>query len=177
MDKTDRETYFSEPQHRRWRYHHVDGGGKDCPAALLAFTAAWREKHLPPQSNAGLRVTYLDREGGGRRYQTAIHVFYEDTFEVMDEDWNHVEVDTLHCYMYRDHHCDCHRRADLEGQVATTGECAERHRFVIERVTAPGLPGLVLYSETMSADELERLLLGQEGPADAPEEAPAAATA
>lgn len=77
--------------------------------------------------------------------------------------WSHYELPsarfkdtTVHTYMYREHYCSCHRKADARSAGADTDEECEGERFVVQSITAPEhLPGLVLYSETRTAKELE----------------------
>lgn len=60
---------------------------------------------------------------------------------------------------YAEHHCPCHRKVDARGAgaVVADDDC-EGKRFLIERIESPNLPGLVLYTETMTAEVLEASL-------------------
>ena len=54
--------YFDDPEHEKWRSHYIQGtkGG-----LILAFTKAWADKYLPPDSTShGLKAELLDTTDG-----------------------------------------------------------------------------------------------------------------
>lgn len=155
---TGAEVYLADPTLARWEWRY-DRGSEQGPAYLL-FLPAWGDKHLPPGWQRGdantLRVVLLDAEDG-KRYETRMPAFYEADRTFIPLDFEGV-VRHLQLYMYEDHFCACHRKIAAGAAGADTDEECEGERFKVERIEAPDLPGLVLYSETMTADELERLL-------------------
>jgi hypothetical protein len=159
---TSVEAYFSDPKHREWDWHFDDHS--DNGAAYLLASQEWAEKWLPrgwehgDESTHGdtLRVVLLDT-ADGRRYETMMPAFYEPAFMV--DGARHLQL-----YMYAHHHCPCHRKSAAAARGADTDEECEGSRFLIERIETLTLPGLVLYSETMNADELEAKLTSGDMP-------------
>ena len=155
-------SYFSDPAHATWQRHYLDGsfGGR-----LLAFTEAWKLANLPPQGeHNGLRYRLFDVERNWLLPELSIYTAleHEDRLErcqIQDENWDCVTVHTLMSYWYGCHHCPCHRKQDAERFVDDILPDCEGDRFQIHSIYPPGRPQLVLYSETLPEEELERILL------------------
>lgn len=162
--------YFDDPDHQTWQFHYYSGcyGGQ-----ILAFTKAWADKHLPPTSTSnGLKAELLDTTDG-KIYTMPIYTAFENKDmrrHVMDDDWKDVVAESLQDYFYGQHHCPCHRKQDAAKAGAVVEldpkdglyPC-EGRRFVIKSITAPGVPHVILYSETMDEDALEEALHKAEG--------------
>ena len=157
MSKTERtkmSNYF--PAHADLVEHYVMNG---CGAHALVFTKEWMDAHLPKQrSHGGLDVTLLD-QNDGKTYKTKIYAAYEDkpTTAYNDTYDREFEVYQLMGYFYGMHHCPCHRKQDAAAAGAVTDTECEGRRFDILKITPPD-SDLILYSETMRAEELEDLL-------------------
>lgn len=146
-------TYWSDPEHATWTSHYYDGrwGGR-----LLCFSPAWRDANLPPEMSqtnydGNAFTVYLLDTQDGKEYETHLPAAYE----LADYPDNAL---TLQDYLYGSHHCQCHRKCDAKDQGADTDEICDGERFVIARIESPTLPGLILYSETLTETELEASL-------------------
>ncbi len=158
--------YLDHPAHAawRWRYYETRTG-----SFHLAVDPAWWEANLKAESPHGrLRVEYRDSQDG-KLYEASIYAAWDDVsdcwFGAFDKDWNHLSLDQkvkgLQAYFYNDHHCPCHRKQDAAAAGAVTDDECEGTRFLINRIWAPEFPDLILYSETMTDEELESKLLGK----------------
>jgi hypothetical protein len=108
-------------------------------------------------------VVLLDRETN-KEVETRLFVAYEhvdSSGSVLGEDWNQVDVESLMSYFYAMHHCPCHRKNDArhQGGVDVTDEECEGDRFPIARIVSVDVPDLILYSETLTEEQLEAALL------------------
>ncbi len=153
--KTSLDTYLSDPRHRRWaeRYtQHTDSN-------ILHFTEEWASVHMPPHSfsTEPLRVMLLDQQGG-KLYETWMNCSFDRTERSLPPDWDSERLVMLKHYRYRLHHCTCHRKHDARKAGADTDRVCEGYRFAIERIEFPELSGLILYSETIPAEELEAMI-------------------
>ena len=158
VDKTSLDVYFSDPVHRRATRHYVGYYASNCEY-LLTFSHSWLNKYLPSldcNERGALRVVLLDTEDG-KNYETWMVAAYEQFPLLLGPTEQDVFL-TLQGYFYSEHHCSCHRKSAALQAGANTDEECEGNRFLIERIEAPNLPGLVLYSETMSLEELEASL-------------------
>lgn len=151
--------YLSDPDHQSWPCHYDDDQRGDRTCRLLLYSKSWAYANLPaPWSREAenadtLDVTLIDTQTG-QRYPVTMPYFAETVMLPWGDGW----AMSLQAYMYAGHFCTCHRAAALERHgVETDGEC-EGTRFVVERVTPEGRPNLVLYSETLDVEELERML-------------------
>lgn len=156
-------------RHAAWlRHYFID----DYTSVHLAIEPDWWKEHMPDEPKIGqgkgnvLCAEYLDTTDG-KLYQTPMYAAWADCpevyFEVWDENWNPVtaqNIKALQGYFYNDHHCPCHRKQDAEAAGAVTDSECEGTRFQIVRIWAPAHPDLILYSETMTAEELEARLRG-----------------
>lgn len=153
-------SYWSDPAHVTWREHYFLGrsGGH-----ILGFTEAWKLANLPANSSYDLTITLFDRQDE-KTYSMPIYTAYENDIrtELMDDDWHEVAPHSLQSYFYSLHHCPCHRKQAAAKAGAITDEECEGDRFVVQSIVAPSLPDLILYSETLTLEELEeRLIAGK----------------
>jgi hypothetical protein len=156
-----KEKYLADPLHGSLRNHYTGGG---YSAMHLGFTRQWAEANLPKNGEMnGFEIYLVDTEDGNKEYKTPGYVAWQgnsDLMGFMDQDWNHHELIGLQSYFYGAHHCPCHRKCDMKAYLPDLDEECEGKRFLISRICVPG-EDLILYSETMSDDELE-LTLGRE---------------
>jgi hypothetical protein len=167
--------YFSEPWHGTWQTHYFHGrnGG-----VLLAFSRVWKDANLPKgigekgfvHGTDQLLVVLRDNEQGGKLLDTKMSIAYdnggavqhlESWMSVLDEDWNPIAegILSLQSYFYACHHCPCHRKQDAREQCGVeTDDVCEGNRFAIERIAPLDQRDLILYSETVTVEELEELL-------------------
>lgn len=128
------------------------------PREWLGTTLPNPWKHPVFEDNAEDQRTHfaielLDTQDG-TVYGARAWPHYEDPMSFDDE-----SEATVHIHMFLEHYCACHRKIDAAAAGADTDEECEGERFVVKSITAPEwMPGLVLYSETMTAEELEATL-------------------
>lgn len=163
--------YLDHPAHAAWREHYFQG---NYSSWHLAIDPAWWQAHMPKgfksldpadrDHSYAFQVEYLDRTDG-KKYETKMYVAWDDYDEVyfpgFDENWNHLNalgVKALMGYFYNEHTCPCHRKQDAASAGAVTDDECEGDRFQIARIWDPNHPGLILYSETMTSEELEAAL-------------------
>ena len=85
----------------------------------------------------------------------------------MDDNWKEPDLWCLHPYMYQDHFCACHRKTDFYRADQNKGgkefpddtEC-EGNRYKVVNISSPLAPDVILYSETMTEQELLLKLKG-----------------
>lgn len=160
--------------HPGWPYHYLDTGDG---VIMLGMLRNWAEKHMPEQGYGDgkrLSITMLDTETG-QTFPVGYSMYYDELYgwEFCDARWNPVDFSTtttLNRYSYAEHYCPCNRKLDAEGADIDTDEECAGERFKIARIEATNFPGLILYSETMSIEELEAhlqqaLILGTESAA------------
>lgn len=154
--------YWDDPEHSRWQFHYDDWPNHS--PKLLAFTPEFQQTNLPEDGSNGFTCELLDKTTG-LVYRYPIYVAYDCDSKIWipDEDYEPAEkVVTLHEYFYSDHTCQCHRHtaACFAGLAESDVdfECGG-DRFWIQAVTYDKLPGVILYSETMTSEELEVRLL------------------
>lgn len=90
-----------------------------------------------------------------------MYVAYERNKEsILNEDYDSIEVESLNGYFYGSHHCPCHRKSDARkaGAIIENDEC-EGNRFLIHSITCDKAPGLNLYSEVFTEEQLEKMLV------------------
>lgn len=157
--------YFSDQMHRQLDdpYIEVENDG-DNTARLLLFTEAWRNTYIPPDGT-DLDCIILDTETG----KTAPYKLYNavDQYGLAGPTWDRGDLLMLQPYCYQNHCCSCHRKQyaecsglwDGEEELANEDDLCTGHRFKFVQITSPLLPDLILYSETMSEDELNARLL------------------
>ncbi len=140
----------------------------------LVFPVSWIGTKLPPAPKnrddydkveypqTAFEIELLDTQDG-KIYKGYSWAHYEDA-------WTYGNTETtVHIYMFLEHYCACHRKIDALDAGADTDEECEGERFLVRSITAPAhLPGLILYSETLTLDELnislERFLATTECP-------------
>lgn len=157
MSKTLKERYLAEPVHAKLRAHYSEG---PYYARHLGFTREWAEANLPKSGTSnGFEIYLLDTKDGNKEYKTPGYVAWDCHSDMgfMSEDWDYIELISLQAYFYGAHHCACHRKQDAATAGATTDDKCEGRRFLISRICVPG-EDLILYSETMDDEELERTL-------------------
>jgi hypothetical protein len=151
---------------------------EDCPYkhCRLVFPKSWIGTRLPAQwqhpvdhPDADQRHHFLieleDTEDGGKIYTARSWPSYhgDDSAGWGPDD---PRMTHLHIYTYQEHYCACHRKSDAEAAGAGTDDECEGERFAVRSITAPEhLPGVVLYSETLTAEELTPKLAGWLPPA------------
>lgn len=164
--------YLAFPGHDLFQhYTALDYGGLG-----LIFLPAFRDAHLPKGGTSDFLVDLLDTSDG-KVYRHPLYVAYEHDAKAgaLDTDFSWREwFTTLQGYFYGSHHCPCHRK-DYAREAGAVVEYTEAEkwadenggrdggycsgdRFQIKSITCDGLPGLVLYSETMTEEELETIL-------------------
>jgi hypothetical protein len=142
--------------HKHLLQHYI---GKEYGGLALVFTEQFMNDNLPTNStSAGLNICLLDNTDN-KIYKSKIYVAYEDA-TTLDNEYNSIEVKSLMGYFYGSYHCACHRKHDAQkvGAIVENDEC-EGKRFLIYSITCDKLPDLNLYSEVLTEDELENLLV------------------
>ncbi len=135
--------------------YYVDHGR----CRILVFPRTWIGTILPVgsfstkqgESKYLFEVTLLDTRDG-KEYLSREYACYEDP-AVFDNSLAAVQE-----YMYADHFCACHRKIAAANAGADTDEECEGERFLVKSIRGLNTPNLVLYSETMSLDELAATL-------------------
>lgn len=154
--------YLSFPGHAGWLRRYAEISAEpDCFGLL--FTPEFRSARLPADGTSDFDVELLDSTDGAiYRRKMSVACEGDASRVVADADGNVREVMSLHGYFYAEHYCPCNRKLDAQrsGAVVEDDEC-EGDRFRIRSITCPGLPGLVLYSETMDEGELMAGVLGR----------------
>jgi hypothetical protein len=163
-------SYFSDAYQAEWQKHYFH----DSRGFLLSFTREWKKANLPigigdvagyDYDSKALKVDLLDTDDPtGKVYTTYMPAAYGDPTAAwaLDENWQCVDserITSLQDYFYSQHHCPCHRKSDAKaaGAVVPDSEC-EGSRFKIKSITCRDMPDVILYSETMTEEELENLL-------------------
>jgi hypothetical protein len=152
-------SYFTDETHCKIHYSHYIQ--KSFGGNALVFTEEWRKKFLPVEGAKsgmcdGFNVLLKDKTDGAT-YKTKLYVAYDDSCNesIFDEDYNTIEItlQSVMGYFYGSHYCPCHRKQDAKGAgaIVENDEC-EGDRFLIESITCPDLPNLILYSETISEE-------------------------
>jgi hypothetical protein len=157
----DIRTYLDFDGHSTWRRHYDQI--RNAGVVHLVFTPAFAEAFLPRESSTELIIELLDTTDGNT-YRHKMYAAYDDAGynSILDQDWNCIDgLIGLQGYFYAEHYCPCHRKdyASDAGAIIENDEC-EGRRFLVRSITCEKLPDLILYSETMSEDELEALLNG-----------------
>lgn len=125
----------------------------------LGLLAAFDDEFLrtlPAEGKSGFEAVILDRVTGQRHAVAQPFAAYEER-EVFDPEV--ADIVTMHVlmgYFYVDHWCGCHRICDIEnagGSVPMPNpdpdDGCPSGRFIVERLTHPAHPGLVLFRETL----------------------------
>lgn len=148
--------YLDFPGHDLYR-HYEDL--PECKQAGLVFTPAFRAARLPPSGGDHFDAEILDTSDG-KAYRVKMYVAYDEGRRgTLDADFNWVDgLDSLQSHFYGCHCCPCHMKHYAASAGAETDDECEGDRFVFRSITYEGLPGLILYSETMTAEELEKTL-------------------
>lgn len=157
--------YWSDENHKNWLSHYTEGrfnhAGKS--SQFLVFTKEFRDKLLPPgvSQHNHLICNLLDTDSG-IVYTMPMYAAFEENGYILDSEYQSVDGFSLMSYFYEEHHCPCHRHTDAvssglrENDGTDDFEC-EGQRFLIQSIT-PKDSKLILYSETMSEEELEEIL-------------------
>jgi hypothetical protein len=152
-------SYLSFPGHAGWSRRYAEISSEEAAVGLL-FTQEFKSVYLPGDGTNDFEMELFDSTDGSV-YRRNVYVAYEDDVTVIvDGDGNCRDVMSLHGYFYAEHYCPCNRKLDAQrlGAVVLDEEC-EGDRFRIRSITHPGLPGLVLYSETVREDELTAVMV------------------
>lgn len=166
--------YFDDSIHRTLQcpYYEVSHDGNK--AYLLFFTQDWADKNKLIRGNMDLLITILDQETGKTAVYKSGYCAYDSKREnlsgiaVFDQEWKEPELCCLQPYFYQDHECPCHRKQyaeeaglwdgkeepieDWEDEM-NDGLCSG-NRFKYVSIASLFAPDVVLYSETMSEEEL-----------------------
>lgn len=151
-------SYWDDARHQLWQSHYTTGayGG-----VLLAFTAEWCATHLPKECTQELLHDIRDDRTGETYVGMPFYVSYDEHEDgyILDDDFQPAKYMTLQSYMCGSHHCGCHRALAINTKDPTFGEgdldCREiREHLLITKIYAETMPELVLYSETLSEEEL-----------------------
>ena len=159
--------YFDDPAHRQWSTHYSDI--YDDSDVGLAFTQAWADQVLAAVGYDGSHASRMDvllcdtvDTKTGVVYRYPIYLSLADyVWAMVDDDGNDIPAVSLQGYFYSSHHCQCHRESDCEdaGKPPEEEEFeCEGDRFKVVKIVFKTIPDLVLYSETMTIEELERSL-------------------
>ncbi|RTK93413.1 MAG: hypothetical protein EKK64_10245 [Neisseriaceae bacterium] len=148
-----------------WIDHYLEINFKNNH--YLTFTKDFMDKNLPKEweykgtDNEELQVELVLRKNPSVVFLDTMHVFYEDRGYQLKDSY------ILKPYMYSEHYCSCNRLLGAErgGYIAKEehyeeerGYCGEII-FDIKKIYCKNIPNLILYSETMSLDELENSLM------------------
>ncbi len=151
--------YRSIVSHREWSSRYITFYQTTWH---LMMTPEWWAANMPPDRQQSLRAVYLDREKPGETHDRPMWAAWDD----VDADWHGYRLDNqpmgmakvLGGYFYNEHHCPCHRIQAVLGYEKMLEFPCEGDRFPIQKIYAPSHPDLILYSETMTEAELEKLL-------------------
>jgi hypothetical protein len=141
---------------KEWK--HPDRGGVDQTRCLVV-------EYLDTESD---RLEGLVYEGAAIRRNMSGHpglvipTPYWPMYEEYSDEYGNT---SLHRYFYQEHECACHRKMVVSGAYEEyygdlDDEC-EGDRFKILGIYAPEfLPGINLFSEVLTEDEMYRTVLG-----------------
>lgn len=175
-----RSQYLTFSDHTQWKNHYTEScyGGY-----LLVFSENFMNEVLPKKTGFGIDeviVELIDSERNNEVYLIGWWLNYEQfpkqihkwilTSNFDDSNYeDEIEYFTLMEYIYGSKLCPCNIKSsayragapiipdsiDSEGNVEFS---CEGDRFKIRSITLPAMPELILYSETLSQDELENIL-------------------
>lgn len=143
-------------------------------AYYLAFSEQFMKDKLPKQwdrenkEKEQLVIELVVRKNPVTVYSCNYSAFYEFKESVVrDENYNLMDAWCLKPYMYSEHYCDCNRWQDaIESGYVPKEEDYEENEprdqcgeiiFDINKIYCKDMPELILYTETISLDELESL--------------------
>lgn len=159
MKKTYLQAHEDLIEHGFFNHYRDNGWG----GRALIWKRDWQEQHLPKEDGfkthtEPLTICFVKTKDRSVKSVVNYYLAYEHAnCSDLPE-----ELSSLQAYFYGSHLCDCHRKTATWCQYPGQEDSCEgtRDNWMIESIVLANMkgPGLILYSETMTLEELEASL-------------------